>query len=47
MAAAPWISGTWWWWGWGEGKSGGGGGNGVVDGSDMVLIWHQIIGLVK
>lgn len=46
-AAAPWMSGTgWWWWWWrgwrwGSGKSGGCG-NGVVEGSDMVLIWHEI-----
>lgn len=38
--APPWMSGTWWlWWWWEEGKR--------VEGSDMVLIWHQIIGLVK
>ena len=37
--APPWMSGTWWlWWWWEEGKR--------VEGSDMVLIWHQIIGLV-
>jgi len=43
-AAALWMSGTgWWWrgWRWGSGKSGGCG-NGVVEGSDMVLIWHEI-----